>query len=202
MKYFLSNRGESTPPTAFLVELTNWVLSNNVFLFQDKIFTQCKGTSMGASFAPEYACLFLGLWEQEFVYDPQKNLFTARIKWWARYIDDIFLPWTGNQIDLLLFHKCLNSTNENIKLPIEFSDNKINFLDVTIYKGDDDLLHSTLFRKTTDRDSILNFQSFHPPPLKKNIAYGQFQCLHRICDREVDFTTQAQNMSQRFRERH
>lgn len=34
-----------------------WVLNNNVFLFQDKIFKQCKG--MGASFAQEHICLFL-----------------------------------------------------------------------------------------------------------------------------------------------
>lgn len=73
VSHYLSDREELTPPTGFIVELTEWVLNNNVFLFQDRLFRQCKGTSMATSFAPEYACLFLGLWECEYVFNPAMN---------------------------------------------------------------------------------------------------------------------------------
>lgn len=66
MHYFLRQRPpDSLPPTEFIVELTEWTLRNNIFLFQDELFLQTRGTAMGACFAPNYANLFSGLWENE-----------------------------------------------------------------------------------------------------------------------------------------
>lgn len=178
-----------------------WILNNNEFLFQDKVFKQCKGTSMGASFAPEYACLFLGLWEEEFIHNPQKNVFFDNIKFYCRYIDDIYLHFSGNETELQSFHEFLNSTKENIRLNMEYSKTKIDFLDLTIYKGDEDSLHTTLFCKQTDRNSLLHYHSFHPPHQKKNIPYGQFQRVRRIFDSDPDFEKQTEDLSKRFRER-
>lgn len=71
-----------------------WILNSNVFVFQDKLFHQKRGTAMGASFAPNYACLFLGLWEEKLILVPS-NLHGDRIIWYGRYIDDLifFLQW-------------------------------------------------------------------------------------------------------------
>lgn len=76
---YLSDREGLTHPTGFIVELTKWVLNNNEFLFQDRLFRQYKGNSMGASFAPEYACLYLGHWESEYVFNPARNHFSDNI---------------------------------------------------------------------------------------------------------------------------
>ncbi len=70
---------------------------------------------MGASFAPEYACLFLGHWESEFIFNPEKNFFSDHIKLYVRFIDDIFLLFKGCHNDLIDFHKYLNDTNSNIE---------------------------------------------------------------------------------------
>lgn len=53
------------PHADFIVELTD-------VLFQDTIYNtiQCKG----ASFAPEYAFLYLGLWEQEYVFNSSETI--------------------------------------------------------------------------------------------------------------------------------
>lgn len=65
LEYFLNKRpADMSPPTEFLSALTEWTLTNNIFLFQDKLFQQIKGTAMGASYAPNYAGLYLGLWEE------------------------------------------------------------------------------------------------------------------------------------------
>ncbi len=76
---------------------------------------------------------------------------------------------------------------------MEHSKEKINFLDLTIYKGDDNKLQTTLVRKPTDCNSLLHYGSFHPFHLKNNIPFGQFQRLRRICDLDSDFQTQSQH---------
>lgn len=133
INYYLTDRNGKMPPSNFIVDLTEWVLNNNVFLFQDAMYKQCKGTSMGASFAPEYAFLYLGLWEQEYVFNPERNCFKDNIKMYCRFIDDIFLLFKGSQTDLIAFHDYLNKTNKNIRLSLEYSKDRIHFLDLTIY---------------------------------------------------------------------
>lgn len=53
------------------------------------------GTAMGAPWAPLYACLHLGLWEQEMVY--QMSMYLGGVLTWLRYIDDIFMVWLGDE---------------------------------------------------------------------------------------------------------
>uniref|UniRef100_A0A3P8RTI8 Reverse transcriptase domain-containing protein n=1 Tax=Amphiprion percula TaxID=161767 RepID=A0A3P8RTI8_AMPPE len=61
LRHYLGNRdSDQMPPTDFLIQLTEWTLRNNIFLFEDKLYKQEKGTAMGACFAPNYANLFLG----------------------------------------------------------------------------------------------------------------------------------------------
>lgn len=60
LEHFLQKRLDTlTPPTDFIVNLTQWIL-NNIFLFQDQLHQQIKGTAMGAAYAPNYAGLFWG----------------------------------------------------------------------------------------------------------------------------------------------
>ncbi|KAK7879644.1 hypothetical protein WMY93_033648 [Mugilogobius chulae] len=49
----------------------------------DNIYKQIQGTAMGAAYAPSYAGLFLGLWEQRFIYS-EANPFLTKIKWCGR----------------------------------------------------------------------------------------------------------------------
>lgn len=70
LHYYLQKRSVCQPPTDFIVNLTRWTLNNNIFLFQDKIYRQTKGTAMGASYAPNYAGLYLGQWEERYISSP------------------------------------------------------------------------------------------------------------------------------------
>lgn len=59
LRHFLEQRDNlASPPTDFIVELTNWTLKNNICFFQDKLFRQTKDTAMGAGYAPNYAGLY------------------------------------------------------------------------------------------------------------------------------------------------
>ena len=199
MKFFLADRN-SLPPTDFIIELTDWILHNNVFMFTDGIYKQCIGVPMGSCFSPNYACLYLGFWENRFVLNPVNPFFNC-ITWYGRYIDDLLLIFNGSETELLGFHDYLNSLNRNIKLTIEYSQSSIDFLDLTISKDSLGMLHTTIFRKKTSRNTLLRADSFHPSHLINNIPYGQFQRLRRLCDRDDVFNTQATDMASRFCDR-
>ena len=196
LKHFLSDRPtDAMPPTEFIVSLTDWIVHNNVFMFSDEMYKQLIGVPMGSCFSPNYACLYLGYWEKIFVLTTI-NPWYQYITFYGRYIDDLLVIFNGSETQLLEFHKYLNSINNNIKLTIEYSQQSINFLDLTIFKDDLGTLHTTLYRKSTSRNTLLRADSFHPPHLIKNIPFGQFQRLRRICD--TDFNQKAVDMTSRF----
>lgn len=56
------------------------------------------------------------------------------------------------------------------------------------------LHHQYIYHKSTDRNTFLRADSFHPKGLKNSIAFEQLQCLRRISDEESDFEKQAQEM--------
>lgn len=59
------------PPMAsqneLILELLEFSLTHNCFQFLGANYQQTRGTSMGAPWAPAYACLHLGWWEQSVV---------------------------------------------------------------------------------------------------------------------------------------
>lgn len=89
--YSQSRPAHENPPTDFILKLTEQTLKHNVFAFEDSVFIsqEIKCTAMGAYFAPNYANLFLGQKEEEYVSNISVNPFYKRVKWWTRYIDDI-----------------------------------------------------------------------------------------------------------------
>ena len=53
---------------------------------------------------------------------------------WLRFLDDIFCLWTEGEENLNNFFKYLNEFHPPIKFTMEKSYEKINFLDVVVYK--------------------------------------------------------------------
>ena len=59
--------------------------------------------------------------------------------WW-RYIDDIFLIWQHGLETLKEFLNILNSCHPKIKFMLEYSLDKVNFLDVELIRSRNELL--------------------------------------------------------------
>ena len=57
--FYLQGRTE-LPPSVFICELASLVLKLNYFSFIGDFYLQLKGTSMGSTFAPDYANLYMG----------------------------------------------------------------------------------------------------------------------------------------------
>ena len=112
-----------------------------------------------------------------------------------------FFIFMGCVEELFQFHAYLNSTNVNLKLSLDYSKSEIHFLDLKILKDEEGKIHTSIFSKSSDRNTILRADSFHPSHLISNIPMGQFQRLRRICDSDNDFEVQASSMTKRFKER-
>lgn len=102
----------------------------NTFLFEDTFYHQIKGTAMGSPFAPNYANLFMGKFEEDFVYND--NEFSQYLKCLFRYIDDCFFVFSGSVQTPHAFHKYLNTRLDSIKFSLEFNTDTISFLDVQV----------------------------------------------------------------------
>ncbi|XP_078512251.1 uncharacterized protein LOC144771879 [Lissotriton helveticus] len=73
----------------------------------------------------------------------------------------------------------LNQLNPRIKFTHTIHKETISFLDVRITMINCEL-HTEVFKKATDQNSSLLFQSFHPETLKKHLPTSQFIRLKRI----------------------
>ena len=159
-----------------IVTFLTLILTLNNFIFNRIHYLQIKGCAMGTKCAPCYANLFMGEFEEKFIYPriKEKSLI------YLRYIDDIFMVWTGTIDQLTNFKESINLTHDSIKFTFEQSKTEINFLDTTVYIRES-MLYTLTFKKPTDRANYLQNTSYHPNTLKKNIPYGQAIRLKRIC---------------------
>ena len=172
------------------------ILTLNNFCFNDTHYLQIKGCAMGTKCAPTYANLFMSQFEESKIYP----LLRERCNTHLRFIDDIFLIWSGTEEELHDFIEKINTLHETIKFTAEHSRTEINFLD-TIVTISGSKLVTRLYKKPTDRSAYLHNQSYHPNHLKKNIPFGQNLRLKRICTNANDYQTAAREMQNAFLKR-
>ena len=104
------------PTNASICKLLELVLTTNNFLFDNKEYLQIGGTAMGIKLAPSFANLFMGHFEDKFVYSYPLQPFI-----WKRFIDDIIFVWTYGQDELDKFVNHLNTCHDTIQFTLETS---------------------------------------------------------------------------------
>lgn len=83
---------------------------------------------MGTRVAPNYANVFMGHFEKQFVYNSNR---VALIRCWEGYIDDVFVIWTEIKNQLMEFFEYINNIQTK-KIQHAYSYLTVNFLDVKI----------------------------------------------------------------------
>ena len=53
------------PPPEIIGEMLKFILTNNVFSFEEQHYLQLQGCAMGSKCSPSYACIFMGFIEQK-----------------------------------------------------------------------------------------------------------------------------------------
>ena len=196
LEHYLSQRpSERKPDTSFLITLTNFILLNNYFSFEGKVYHQIQGTAMGTRMAPSYANLFMGRLEESFL--ASQNLKPLA---WFRFIDDIFMIWTHGQDTLSSFLQNLNSFS-----PIHFtwssSTNHATFLDVNLHLTDGSI-HTSVHIKPTNHQQYLHFDSCHPFHIKKSLPYSLATRGRHICSDKNSLSEYAEGLTKAFTNRN
>jgi peptide-methionine (R)-S-oxide reductase len=117
------------------------------------------------------------------------------IKFFKRFIDDIFLLWTGTEEQFLTCMTKINSLHPTIKFTHNYNleEKSTVFLDtkVSIKNGK---LTTDLYRKETDKVQYLLPNSNHPSHIFKNIPFSLALRLVRICSSRVDLQKQLEEL--------
>lgn len=164
------------------------ILELNNFEFDGVNYVQVSGTSMGTKIGPNYANIFMGCLETNF-------LATQSLKplYYKRYIDDIFMIWQHGEMELLAFIEAFNLAHPTISLSHSYSTHSINFLDVTVTVSQG-RLQTNLYRKPTDTRQYLHFHSSHVRHCKTAIPYSQSHRFRRICTSQADFDSNCREL--------
>ena len=165
----------------FIIEGLQFILENNYFMFNDKTYRQKSGTAMGTKVAPTYANLVMGYHELK-IYEESSRIFGDGFsnylkENWKRFLDDCFILWIQNLNQLHEFKTLINSINDDIQFTMEYSNEKLPFLDILVIKINRKL-ETDIYFKPTDSKQYLLFTSCHPKHTRVNIPYNLAK---RIC---------------------
>ena len=159
------------------------VLTLNTFEWDNKLYTQKDGTSIGTRAAPSFAGKFMGELEEKAL-QAWAELDPATIPedWW-RFIDDILFWWVGSREELLRFIQFMNEFHPAIKFTFEFdfATRSVNFLDMRIWVDVNGVIQTDLFVKENTKNQYLLPSSNHPSHISKNIPYSLAYRIKRIC---------------------
>ncbi len=189
-----------TIPKGTMKDLLNIVLTKNYFQFADQMYHQIQGTAMGTKMAPAYANIFMAELEDKLLDNYHKKPII-----WKRYIDDVLCIWPGDQADFSNFVNYLNESHQTIKFTYECSQTSVDFLDLTIYKGEryknDNILDIKPFFKKTNKFQYLQYTSAHPRRVFPSLVKGEFTRLLRACSDNTEYTKTVNKISEAFIDR-
>ena len=190
------NHPNKSVATKVIITFLSLILTlNNFFVF--KLFTNngmCNGYNLCSSILKYFHGTIL---KATYIYPYIKNKSILHL----RYIDDIFMIWTGTKQELLMFLGKLNSKLKTIKFEHNISNSNISFLDTLIYKDKSNTLQTTLHQKPTDQQSHLHAYSNHPKSHKRSIPYTQVLRIKTICSTLTEYKKHCAILKQNFIER-
>ncbi|BHF74365.1 hypothetical protein SprV_0501745100 [Sparganum proliferum] len=104
---------------------------------------------------------------------------------YGRYVDDIFCLADGTTDTEDLVQK-FNSAHPSLKFTAEVeAGNEIAFLDALLHRQEDGSIQRRVFRKKTWTGQYVNFHSFVPLNIKRNLVQGLAARVRRICSPEA-----------------
>ena len=164
-------------------KLLQFATSESIFLFNNCLYNQIDGISMGSSLGPVYANAFMCFKESEWL---ENCPAVFKPTYYRRYVDDTFLVFREKQ-HVNLFLNYLNNQHQNIKFTCEMEkDGKLPFLDVLITKNQGNITTS-VYRKETFTGLGLNWFSYSPEIYKLNSIKTLLNRAYDICSSYLIF---------------
>ncbi len=185
------------PTNTSIMRLLELVLRKNNFEFNGQNYVQIAGTAMGTRMAPSFANLYMGHFEEEYVYK-----YPLQPWCWFRFIDDIKFLWPHGREELDRFINHLNYVGKlnggSLQFTAQISETCNDFLDTSLYFTPAGEIAFKLYSKPTDKHNYLRYDSCHPKRMKESIPYSQFLRIRRICTELSEFDKSAAMIAKHF----
>ena len=168
-----------TPPVIpenNLRDLLELCVSDNLILFNGKVFKQTDGVAMGNSLGPVLANIFMIHLEEELMFSGTNN---CQPLFYRRYVDDTFCVFE-NQSQAERFLKFINDLHPSVNFDMETEcDGTLGFLDTVVRRNNQNTADLSTKVKQTDRGLFYHFSSLVPDSYKLNLVYN---LINRICN--------------------
>lgn len=174
VKDLLYMKGVDTERVVNILSVLNICLKQNFFKFNNSCYEQEDGLAMGSCLSPFLAEVFMDFLENNYILtDTNKE-----IKFWARYVDDCFAILETDEGGSEFLLDKINHIHPKIKFTLEIeNDSKLNFLDLTLSRNNNNKIDFSIFRKPTQTDHAIPSSSNHAPAHKM----AAFRCyVHRL----------------------
>ena len=181
----------------FIMELTEFCLTNASVQFRGEWFRCLTGITTGGSASVPFANIFLHYVTKGFAHDS--------LLFWARFVDDVYGGFLGT---IRQFPKFLEKLNDYcsryyVIFEVDTENNapglSVNFLDVNVLTDSQNVITS-LYHKPTDARRYLNFKSYHPPHTFHGIVLSQMKRLAMINSERSNLVTDLDNIKQDFKD--
>ena len=198
-KKHLDKRLDPLFSTQCILEAIEITLDHNLTEFEGVMYKQIKGTAMG----PKNACIYADVAMNsidEMVNDGEWDS-NFRPLLWARFRDDIYIPWTHGLEMLNRFHEFLNSRLPGIEFTKEHSSHGIAFLDTYIYCTGNNELQTKAYSKPCDEHTFLVPSSCHAAHNLRNIPYSIGHRIYRISSEEHEYELSKNEFTEHLKAR-
>ena len=164
------------------------------FLFNGHFYRQKDGLAMGGPLGPTLSNFFVAHLEK--VKMMSEETVSFRPKLYARYIDDIFAIFDGNQ-EYTQFFNYINSLHDNLEFTVEVATDSLPFLDVQVQLCDDHI-DLNVYRKPTDTNVVLNFDAVAPDKWKSGLINCLLHRAWRVCSSSDLFNVEVEKLRSIF----
>ena len=153
----------------------NLCLTSTYFQYNGKYYKQLHGTAIGSPVSVVVAEIVMQNFEEQAL-----STYTKTLPLELRYVDDTFTAVHKDEIDT--FHEHLNRQNPHIQFTKEIEENgKISFLDCLV-SCDENKLRTTIYRKPTHTDRLLDQSSYNPTSHKATTIRTLTRRAQLVCD--------------------
>lgn len=138
----------------YLKDLMQFVCENNYMNYKDNTYRQTNGIAMGTNAAPELANFYLiKLLDHKLISNQSVALYN-------RFLDDVFLIWTGSTTELVKQIKEL-ATITGLGFKIKTSKVSVDYLDLKIFQQNGKI-HYCTHQKALNKYGYISPKSCHP----------------------------------------
>lgn len=163
--YFIVESTTSVPLDTFVLCLEFFIKETTYFMFSGRVFKQCKGLAMGNRLAQSLA----EIRTDHALSKSLERLDAETISFIYKYVDDIVSSSEKDKVTDIM-NQISNDVGMELTLTNENDEAEVDFLDCTIKRNSNGTISTKWLKKKFCSFSTLNFHSFHPWSIKRNVV--------------------------------